>query len=136
MDTAQIKEIEACERGALSGDLSFAQIVGRLAAIGVERYHVDYSRRETTYYRANGDSLVTDSTHPPHAVAAEFSSTAVAAAVAQSQRNEHSYAEFVRKTMAAGCVGYFAQISGRCVLYFGRDGQCHVERFPTQDIRP
>jgi len=32
--------------------------------------------------------------------------------------------------MAAGCVGYFVQIMGRCVIYFGRKGESHVEHFP------
>ena len=45
-------------RGALSGELTFPEIVGRLAAIGLERYHADYSRQEITYYLPNGDSLV------------------------------------------------------------------------------
>ena len=48
----------------------------------------------------------------------------------QSQRNEHAYADFVRKTMAAGCVGYFVHIAGRHAVYFGRKGEQHVERFP------
>ena len=61
----------------------------------------------------------------------EFSAAAVEAAVRQSQRNEHTYAEFVQKTMAAGCVGYFVQITGKQALYFGRQGEVHVEKFPS-----
>lgn len=33
--------------------------------------------------------------------------------------------------MAAGCVGYFVQITGQQVLYFGRNGECHIELFPA-----
>ena len=32
--------------------------------------------------------------------------------------------------MAAGCVGYFVQIAGRRVLYFGRRGEIYTELFP------
>lgn len=121
---------EECAAGSLSGELTFPEIVGKLMAIGVERYHADYSRQEITYYLADGDSLVVPSPHAAHATASEFSSAGVEAAVRQSQRNEHTYADFVRKTMAAGCVGYFVQITGRRALYFGRGGEIHTELFP------
>jgi uncharacterized protein YbcV (DUF1398 family) len=114
--------------------MAFPEIVGRLAHIGVERYHADYSRQEITYYLADGDSLVVASPHPSHATAAEFSPSAVETAVQQSQRNEHTYLDFIRKTMAAGCVGYFVQITGRRVIYFGRDGASHVEHFPPAPV--
>jgi uncharacterized protein YbcV (DUF1398 family) len=130
MNSEQTKVMQGCAHGALSGELTFPEIVGRLAAVGVERYHADYSRQEITYYLAEGDSLVVAAPHPPHPTAAEFSSSAVEAAVRQSQRNEHTYLDFVRKTMAAGCVGYFVQITGRRVIYFGRGGEIHVELFP------
>ena len=134
MNLEQTQVIQACSQGALTGEMAFPDIVGRLAHIGVERYHADYSRQETTYYLADGDSLVVDSPHPSFATAMEFSTTAVAAAVRQSQRNEHTYLDFISKTMAAGCVGYFVQIAGRRVLYFGRHGESHVEHFPPVPV--
>ena len=126
--------IEGCAKGALTGDLAFPEIVGKLAQIGVERYHADYSRQEITYYLADGDSLVVATPHSSHATASEFSASTVEAAVRQSQRNEHTYLDFIRKTMAAGCVGYFVQITGRRVIYFGRNGESHVEHFPPAPI--
>jgi uncharacterized protein YbcV (DUF1398 family) len=126
----QTQTIHACAAGSLAGTITFPQIVERLMAIGVERYHADDSRQEVTYYLADGDSLVIPSPHAPHPTAVEFSKAAVEAAVRQSQRNEHTYPDFVRKTMAAGCVGYFVQIAGRQAIYFGRTGESHVERFP------
>ena len=131
MRPEQAQVMQACANGALAGEMTFPDVVGRLAAIGVERYHADYSRQEITYYLPDGDSLVVTAPHPPQATAREFSATAVEAAVRQSQRNEHTYADFIRKTQAAGCVGYFVQITGRQVIYFGRNGESHVERFPS-----
>jgi uncharacterized protein YbcV (DUF1398 family) len=131
MNSEQMLVMEGCAQGALSGALSFPEIVQRLTALGVERYHADYSRQEITYYLPDGDSLVVVLPHPVHATATEFSASAVEAAVRQSQRNEHTYLDFIRKTMSAGCVGYFVQITGRCVIYFGRNGESHVEHFPT-----
>ena len=119
-----------CSQGSLSGELTFPEIVGRLEAIGVERYHADYSRQEITYYLADGDSLVVPCLPAADDTAMEFSAEDVEAAVRQSQRNEHTFVDFVRKTMAAGCVGYFVQITGRRVHYFGRRGEIHTEHFP------
>jgi uncharacterized protein YbcV (DUF1398 family) len=131
MNAEQSNVMQDCAQGALSGELTFPDIVGRLAAVGVERYHADYSRQEITYYLPDGDSLVVATPHLTHVIGTDFSPSAVQAAVRQSQQNEHTYTEFIRKTMAAGCVGYFVQITGRRVIYFGRNGECHVEHFPA-----
>jgi uncharacterized protein YbcV (DUF1398 family) len=131
MTPEQAKVIQDCAQGALSGELTFPAIVGKLAGIGVERYHADYGRQEITYYLPDGDSLVVAAPHADHATAIEFSASAIEAAVRQSQRNEHTYLDFVRKTKAAGCVGYFVQITGCRAIYFGRNGESHVEHFPT-----
>ena len=131
MNAEMTQVIQECAQGALSGNLTFPEIVGKLTKIGVERYHADYTRQEITYYGPDGDSLVVASPHPDHTTAVEFSPSSVEAAVRQSQRNEHTYLDFIRKTMAAGCVGYFVQIAGHCVIYFGRNGQSHVEHFPS-----
>ena len=117
-------------RGSLTAELSFAEIVGRLSEIGVERYHADYSRQETTYYLASGESLVVAIPCERNTIATEFSAKAIAESVRKSQRGQHTYVDFVRETMAAGCVGYFVQIPGRRVLYFGRGGELHTEWFP------
>lgn len=138
MNAAQSKVMDECAQGALSGALTFPEIVGCLAAIGVERYHADYSRREITYYLPDGASHVASTQHSPaetgDETASEFSATAVASAVRQSQQNEHTYLDFIRKTMSAGCVGYFVQITGRRVLYFGRNGEIHIEHFPPAPV--
>lgn len=132
MNEAQIEEMQLCAQRSLSGALTFPEVVSRLAAVGVERYHTDYSRQEVTYYLQNGESHVVALPHQPAETGMEFMADAVASAVRQSQENEHSYPDFIRKTMTAGCVGYFVQIAGRRVLYFGRNGELHTELFPGQ----
>ena len=129
MNTEQTQILEGCVRGALSGDLSFPEIVGRLIALGVERYHADYSRQEITYYFPDGDSLVVPSPHPSFPTAQEFSASTIENAVRQSQQGEHSYLDFIQKTKAAGCVGYFVHITGRRAVYYGRNGESHMEHF-------
>ncbi len=112
-----------------TGVLPFPQILERLARVGVERYHADYARLEKTFYFVDGESIVTVIPLEAPAIATEFSAAAVESAVRQSQRNEHTYADFLRKTMAAGCVGYLVHITGRHAVYFGRKGERHVEAF-------
>lgn len=130
MDPAIVAVIEACVAGSWQGTLPFPEVVGRLAAAGVERYHVDYARHECTHYLASGESLVIPVEHPPTPIAAVFSAAGVEAAIRASQRGEIDYPEFLRRTLAAGCVGYFVQLTGRRALYFGRLGEVHVEPFP------
>jgi hypothetical protein len=91
MNAEQTQVIQGCAKGALSAEITFPEIVDRLAQIGAERYHADYSRREITYSMADGDSLVVATPHPSHAMVVEFTASAVEAAVRQSQRNEHTY---------------------------------------------
>lgn len=132
-----IREADAIREAAalsLSGSIQFPELIRRLASNGVERYHADYCRQEITYYLTSGESSVVASSHPQHPIAAEFSAAAVAVAVRESQRGEHTYADFVRKTMAAGCVGYFVQIVGQLAIYFGRNGDSHIERFPSASV--
>ena len=58
MNVEQALLIYDMARRSLTAELTFAEIVGRLSEICVERYHADYSRQETTYYLASGESLV------------------------------------------------------------------------------
>lgn len=131
MQSDFVKVIVECAEGSRTGQMMFPEILKKLSSIGIERYHADYSRQEITYYLPDGDSHVVSTPHPSHRTGAEFLAASVAAAVQQSQRNEHTYADFVRKTMEAGCVGYFVQITGGRVQYFGRNGDCHTENFPA-----
>jgi uncharacterized protein YbcV (DUF1398 family) len=130
MRTQFAQVAEDCAHGSLEGRLTFPDVVQKLSEAGIERYHADYSRQEITYYLPDGESHVVALPYFSHETGAQFSADVVAAAVKQSQRGEHSYADFVRKTMEAGCVGYFVQLTGRQVIYFGRNGESHIERMP------
>jgi uncharacterized protein YbcV (DUF1398 family) len=131
MRPEQKHQIEDCLNLSLAGEIEFPEVVGRLISIGVERYHADYCRREVTYYLSTGETHVAPAENTDEEISYLFDAVAVALAIRQSQRGEHSYRDFVRKTMAAGCVGYFVQLAGRRVIYFGRNGDCHVEHFPA-----
>ena len=124
--------IEACAHASHAGTTSFGAVVAKLLELGVESYHADYRRSETTYYLPSGAAHAVPLPTPDLAIADAFSSEAVREAVAGAQRGEVKYPEFVRRTMAAGCVGYWVWLAGRHVVYHGRRGESYVEPFPGQ----
>lgn len=135
MNEHQRQAIAQCAELSAAGKLHFGEVVARLIEAGVERYHCDYSRMETTFYSVSGESVVLPAEHEPGPIAPVFSAAAVESAVRQSQRGEIRYPEFTRQALAAGCVGYFVQIAGKRVQYFGRDGDVHTEWFPGAKAR-
>lgn len=130
MNEKQQSEVEACAKLSASGKISFGEVVSRLTGVGIERYHADYTRHENTYYSVEGESLVIPLGPPLGEIGQVFDAKAVERSVRQSQKGEIVYPQFVAQTTAAGCVGYFVQLTGRRVQYFGRNGEIHTELFP------
>ncbi|HEX4054645.1 MAG TPA: DUF1398 family protein [Tepidisphaeraceae bacterium] len=130
MNPNTVAVMEQCTSLSLQGMISFPEVVRKLHEVGVERYHADFSRGEKTYYLPGGESHVASFGHLPEPIAESFSPAGVEAAIKEIQRGTIVYAEFLRRVMAAGCVGYFVQITGRRALYFGRKGEIHLEPFP------
>lgn len=129
MNIEQEHTVKECAALSAAGKIHFGEVVGRLAKAGIERYHADYSRSENTYYAQDGSSCVVPMDHESKDIAEAFSVAGVEAAVRMAQRGEIMYPEFTRRVLAAGCVGYFVQIGGKCVQYFGRNGEIHTEWF-------
>ncbi|HEX4027352.1 MAG TPA: DUF1398 family protein [Rhizomicrobium sp.] len=109
--------------------ITFPEVVLRLAAAGVERYHADLASNERVFYMPDG----TFERVPAHEIprpAQLFSAPGVDAAVRAIQRGEIQYREFCARIAEAGCVGYHVFIAGRRAVYYGRGGDMHVEYFP------
>jgi uncharacterized protein YbcV (DUF1398 family) len=130
MNSEQVRIVEECVALSASGRIHFGEVIARLMAAGVERYHADYSRSEVTFYAPDGGTCVVPMVHQSGAIAGPFSAQQVEAAVRQAQRGEVMFPEFTDLVLAAGCVGYFVQLSGKRVQYFGRNGEIHTEWFP------
>jgi uncharacterized protein YbcV (DUF1398 family) len=130
MNEQQVAIITECANLSAAGKIHFGEVIARLMNAGVERYHADYTRHESTFYTPEGSSCVVPLDYEPAPITDAFSSDAVAEAVRQAQRGEIMYPQFVRQTAAAGCIGYFVQIAGQRVQYFGRRGEIHTEWFP------
>jgi len=116
--------------GSLSGKLTFPQVVGILAAAGVESYSIDLIRGEDVFYMPDGTVHVEKMTPPSSPIAEDFSLQGLAAAIKAAQADTIRYPEFLAQAMAAGVAGYRTYITGKRVLYLGRKGDLHIEEFP------
>lgn len=129
---AHVKDIvRECTVRSDENQISFPEVVAKLAEAGVERYHADLIRAEKTYYMPNGETEVTPAEAVSAAPTGQFSAAGVEAAVRAIQTQAIDYTEFCNRIAAAGCVGYFVTLAGRRAVYYGRTGDEYVERFPT-----
>ena len=102
MNNEQIRVVEECAAQSVRGAASFGEIISRLLKAGIERYHADYTRMETTYYSGEGASQVCPISLVPAAIASDFSAAQVETAVRQSPRGEINDPQFTRQAAAAG----------------------------------
>ena len=130
MDARQQSLIQDTFHASGEGRLHFGEVIARLVEAGVESYAVDYRAARLTCYLPVGKALTLPQPPPAQAIATHFDAAAVRAAIAGAQRGEVMYPQFKQLTQAAGCVGYIVWIGGRHVVYYGRHGDSHVERFP------
>lgn len=117
---------EASNQGAMH----LGQVIGQLVSAGVESYHVDYRSGRTTYYLPDGSTADFSFERPQHNIADAFDGDAVRAAILGAQQGRVMYPEFKKLSQRAGCVAYTVWIAGRHVVYLGRRGETHIERFP------
>lgn len=130
MDAHVRSVVEECSKGSEDNSLNFPQQLAKLAKAGVEGYYADLRRAIRLYYLPNGESIEVGAQKLAGPVAEIFDPARVEAAVRQSQAGTHTYKEFCKKVMAAGCAGYLVSLLGRRVVYFGRTAETHLEHFP------
>jgi uncharacterized protein YbcV (DUF1398 family) len=137
MDQNSIAIFHECSAGSIAETLNFPGVLAKLAAIGAEGYHCDLYRREKTYYLPDGSSHVESEPElDPHEfngehIARRFSEDGIKTALESVQTGTITYVEFLRRIMAAGCVGYTVNLTGRRALYFGRHAEIYIEPFPA-----
>jgi uncharacterized protein YbcV (DUF1398 family) len=127
MDTSVMHQILAESQ---AGKLVFPEVVRRLLEVDVESYFCDLATGEETFYMADGKTHVEKMVLPILPIAEQFNASAVVAAIRDAQSDTIRYPEFMRRSAAAGVIGYWAFLAGRKVIYFGRKGEFHVEEFP------
>ena len=112
------------------GKMTFPQVVKGLLEVGVESYLVDFATKQKTHYLADGTTQTVNMILEPGAIAAEFNGAELVAAIRGAQADTVRYPEFVKRSTAAGVIGYWAFLTGKRVIYFGRKGEQHIEEFP------
>ena len=133
MNTQAMQEVSIATQ---EGKMTFPQVVGKLLEIGVESYQVDFAAGRKTYYLAEGQTHNEPMILKLDPVAAEFSQPDLVAAIRGAQADTVRYPEFVKRSTAAGVIGYWAFLAGKQVAYFGRKGETHVEYFPGATPQP
>lgn len=114
-----------------AGKLIFPEVVRRLLEVGVESYFCDLANGVETFYMTDGKTHTEKMILPLTAVAEEFSSQDVVAAIREAQADTIRYPDFMKRSAAAGVIAYWAFLTGKKVIYFGRQGEMHVEEFPV-----
>ena len=112
------------------GKMTFPQVVKGLLEVGVESYLVDFAAKQKTHYLTDGTTHTVPMILDPAPIAAEFNGSDLVAAIRGAQADTVRYAEFVKRSTAAGVIGYWAFLTGKRVIYFGRKGDQHIEEFP------
>jgi len=112
------------------GKMTFLQVVKGLLEVGVESYLVDFATKQKTHYLADGSTQAVAMILDPGPIAAEFDNAGLVAAIRGAQADTVRYPEFVKRSTAAGVIGYWAFLTGKRVIYFGRKGEQHIEEFP------
>jgi uncharacterized protein YbcV (DUF1398 family) len=132
MLTDEMKDVmRECGRGSVTGAVRFPEVLQKLMAIGVESYHADIYRHDTTYYLPSGESFVEDVPEfGALAVADAFCVEGVRRAIARVQQAQIGYIEFMEQIAAAGVAQYWVYLEGRRAVYTGRSGEEWVEWFP------
>jgi uncharacterized protein YbcV (DUF1398 family) len=127
MDTKSMHEVT---EQTDAGQMTFPQGVQRLMAVGVESYLVDFAAGRRTHYLSGGETHAEKMNLGSYSIAAEYSADGLVEAIRGAQADAIRYPEFVKQATAAGVIGYWAFLTGRQVVYFGRKGEIHVEKFP------
>jgi uncharacterized protein YbcV (DUF1398 family) len=130
MDSHAKEVVREMSRASDEESIAFPDVVKALMGVGLERYHADLICSNKTYYMPDGDFEIV-ACNAVGAPAQEFNAGGVEAAVRAIEARSIQYREFCERIAAAGCVGYFVTIVGRRAVYYGRDGDSHVERFPA-----
>ncbi len=116
---------------AFEGKIHFGEVVMKLIAMGVERYHADLAGLQKTFYGKDGGTHIEKlALHGAPVIADKFDADAVRSTIKMSQQGQIKYPEFLKRVMKAGCLHYEVFIAGKQVIYFGRKGEFHIEKFP------
>ena len=126
MDTNIINE---CKFLSLAGKITFPEVVMKLATTGVERYIIDLVGLKGLYYNTKNQFYISDIDFGASSVPENFDIAEIKRAITDIQQKLINYQTFLSRIIEAGCSHYEVFITGKKVIYFGRDGSQHIELF-------
>ena len=91
---------------------------------------MDFAAKQKIHYLTDGSTYTVPMILEPGSIAAEFSGADLLTAIRGAQADTVRYPEFVKRSTAAGVIGYWAFLTGKRVIFFGRKGEQHIEEFP------
>lgn len=122
--------VRECTRLSDEEKINFPEIVRRLVDAGIELYYADLLSENKVYYAQNEAFKVDSSIKAKREVAYSFDAKGIIDAIRQSQAGSIRYQEFLRRILNCGVISYMVFINGRKAIYFGRNGEQHIEEFP------
>jgi uncharacterized protein YbcV (DUF1398 family) len=129
MDITVVKE---CTAASLAEQITFPEVVMKLAAAGVERYILDLVGKNKLTFGTQGETHKAELAFDRVAIPVHLDAVAIKRTITDIQQGRIKYQTFLKQIMAAGCSHYEVFITGRKAIYFGRDGGQHIENFPNK----
>lgn len=111
--------------------ISFPEVVGKLIEADIDSYIANLITASKVYYKDNQTFEIPLNIKYAAKPALEFNTAKIYEAVRAIQAKKIAYQEFIKQIMEAGVVIYGVYIKGRKAIYFGRNGEQHVELFPN-----
>lgn len=129
MDTNLIKQVH---KKFTNNTLSFPDGIMQLIQAGVQFQYIDLIQLVTISYSVNNDYLIDNMVFDEKIyVESNFDIDIIQKAIRLSQEENLPFIEFCKMAAQAGCIGYHIFIYGKKVVYYGREGQSHIEFFPS-----
>ncbi|MGE0526295.1 MAG: DUF1398 family protein [Bdellovibrionales bacterium] len=122
--------LHAVSAGSLEGTLTFPQVVQMLSKEDVESYRVDLVQKLKTFYMPDGEVYSEHFDYIGPTAGTQFLQDQVIEAIKAIQNSKIKYREFLDQILRAGTTSYSVYIKGSKAIYFGRNGDFHVENFP------
>ena len=91
---------------------------------------MDYVAGHKRYTLAGGESYSDAMLLQLDPVAEQVCCQAIVAVLGVAQADVVRYPEFVKRVTSADVIGYWAFLTGKKVVCFGRKGEMHMEEFP------
>lgn len=118
---------------SFTSKMPFSSLVTTLEKMGVESYRVDMAQKSTCYHMLNGE-VMSESFYFDGDVAQGFDDGEIRSAIFDIKNNYLEYKEFLKRIMDAGTASYTIFMTGRKIIFYGRNGDSYIENFPPPKL--